>query len=171
MDGTITPLEGEGPGYDKYDGVTQSVMPEVTGGDVRELPDVDPVSWAVPEWMTWADWNDNPVIDWMEEDLPNATLQKGLVILVDYADRPFVMTQPVGSDPLKNPQIQVAEEDLAEWWENYLNVPSELNNWTSIDAFWRENSYGNWKVEIDAYGPYTLDGMEWEYGIDSMNGL
>ena len=170
VDGTITPLEGEGPGYDKYDGVTQSVMPEVTGGDARELPDVDPVSWAVPEWMTWADWSDNPAIDWTEEDLPNATLQKGLVILVDYADRPFVMTQPVGSDPLKNPQIQVAEEDLAEWWENYLNVPSELNNWTSIDAFWRENSYGNWKVEIDAYGPYTLDGMEWEYGIDYMNG-
>ena len=120
--------------------------------------------------MTWADWNDNPVIDWTEEDLPNATLQKGLVILVDYADRP-VCDDPAGcSDPLKNPQIQVAEEDLAEWWENYLNVPSELNNWTSIDAFWRENSYGNWKVEIDAYGPYTLDGMEWEYGIDSMNG-
>ena len=34
--------------------------------------------------MTWADWSDNPVMDWMEEDLPNATLQKGLVILVDY---------------------------------------------------------------------------------------
>ena len=84
--------------------------------DLDSFPEaVDPQSWSVPENMTWEDWKDNPVIDWMDEELPDARVIKGVVILVDYTDLPFVMTQEVGSDPMGNPQIQVAEEDLAEW--------------------------------------------------------
>ncbi len=129
---------------------------------------VDPQSWTVPDRMTWDDWKDNPVVDWDEQELPNATVQKGLVILVDYSDQPFVMTQEVGSDPLGNPQIHVDEPELATWWANFLNTAQDVNNHVSINDFWRENSYGNWKVEMKAYGPYHLEGMEWEYGINSI---
>ena len=140
--------------------------------DLSTFPSaVDPQSWEVPEEMTWDAWQDIPTVDWDTLDLPDATLQKGFVVLVDFADLPFVLTQPKGSDFMGNPQTEpVKEEDLAEFWKEFLNVPSELNNYTSIDDFWRENSYGNWKVEIDVYGPYHLEGMEWEYGIDSFNG-
>ena len=140
--------------------------------DLSSFPSaVDPQSWEVPEEMTWDAWQDIPTVDWDTLDLPNATLQKGFVVLVDFSDLPFVLTQPKGSDFMGNPQTEpVKEEDLAEFWKEFLNVPSELNNYTSIDDFWRENSYGNWKVEIDVYGPYHLEGMEWEYGIDGFNG-
>ena len=130
----------------------------------------DPQSWTVPENMTWDDWKDNPVVDWESLDLPNAQLQKGLIMLVDYQDSPFIMTKPVGSDPIGNPQIQVPESQLADFWKTFLNAPADVNHGANINEFWRENSFGNWKVEIEVYGPYTLPGMEWEYGIDGMNG-
>ncbi|MBQ6948636.1 MAG: immune inhibitor A, partial [Firmicutes bacterium] len=170
VEGTLVPEKAADPEHNTYEGATESVMPEFTGKDQKDMPDMDPVSWQVPEWMTWADWKDNPAIDWSKEDLPDADLQKGLLMLVDYADSPFIVTKPVGSDPMGNPQIQVDTRDLASFWVEFLNVPSEMNNYTSIDMFWRENSFGKWKVEMEAYGPYTLEGMEWEYGIDSFNG-
>lgn len=144
----------------------------VAADDLSGFPAaVDPQSWEVPENMTWDDWQNIPTVDWDSLDLPNAELQKGLLILVDYADKPFMLTQEKGSDPMGNPQIDaVAEKDLAKFWTELLNVPSELNNFTSINDFWRENSYGNWKVEIEVCGPYHLEGMEWEYGIDDFNG-
>jgi len=169
VEGTIVPPTNE-PVYTPYEGVTESVLPAFDGKDVKDMPEVDPISWQVPEWMTWADWKDNPAIDWSAESLPDAQLQKGLLMLVDYADSPFIVTKELGSDPLGNPQIQVDTRDLTTFWEEFLNVPCEMNNYVSIDGFWRENSFGKWKVEVEAYGPYTLEGMEWEYGIDSFNG-
>ena len=135
--------------------------------DLSTFPSaVDPQSWELPDGMTWDEWQDVPTVDWSELDLPEADLQKGLIILVEYADKQFISTQPKGSDPMGNPQIDpVKEEDLAEFWKEFLNVPSELNHYTTIDEFWRENSYGQWKVEIEVYGPYVLEGMEWEYGL------
>ena len=140
--------------------------------DLKEFPDpVDPQSWEMPDDMTWDDWQDLPLIDWDEMDLPEAELQKGLIILVEYKDRGFTLSKPKGSDPMGNPLTDpVAKEDLAQFWADFLNVPSELNHKTTVNDYWRENSYGKWKVEIDAYGPYTLEGMEWEYGIDDFNG-
>jgi M6 family metalloprotease-like protein len=182
VEGTIDGLveEPEEPDYNDnnytydpdYTDNGTSTAPEFDGKDQKDFPDeMDPQSWKVPENMTWEDdYTKNPVIDWTNMDLPNAMLIKGVVILVDYTDLPFVMTKPLGSDPLGNPQVHVAEEDLAEWWENFLNVPQELNHWTSINEYWRENSYGKWKIEVEAFGPYHLAGMEWEYGIDSKNG-
>ena len=41
--------------------------------DLDSFPEaVDPQSWSVPENMTWEDWKDNPVSDWMDEELPDA---------------------------------------------------------------------------------------------------
>lgn len=140
--------------------------------DLDSFPQaVDPQSWKLPDDMTWDEWQDVPTVDWSELELPDAELQKGLIILVEYADKEFISTQPKGSDPMGNPQIDPVErEDLAEFWKSFLNVPSELNHYTTIDDFWRENSYGQWKVDIEVYGPYKLEGMEWEYGVDDFNG-
>jgi len=74
-------------------------------------------------------------------------------------------------DPVtKNPQRVVANEaELLKYWEDYLNkklVDPALNTHNfgvNIDEFWRENSYGKWGVDIDAFGVFHLQGFELEY--------
>ncbi|GAB3801917.1 M28 family peptidase [Virgibacillus kimchii] len=133
------------------------------------FPDpVDPKSWVLPEDMTWDDYNPVPGIDWATTDLEPEEELKGALIIVDFPDQDFILTEPKGSDPVGNPQIDpVPREDLGEWWHDYLNVPSELNNYQTIDSFWKENSYGKWGVTLDSYGPYRLDKYEFQYGLES----
>ena len=140
--------------------------------DLDAFPaEVDPQSWQASEDMTWDQWKDNPVIDWTDVSLPDADVKTGVLIMVDFEDLPFIMTQPTGSDFMGNPTSEpITEDEVCDYWTELLNIPSELNDYTSIDGFWRENSYGKWAVEIEAYGPYHLEGMEWEYGIDSKVG-
>ncbi|MDY0393714.1 FixG Ig-like domain-containing protein [Virgibacillus halophilus] len=146
------------------------VYAEEPGKDKLPAP-VDPQSWVVPEDMTWNDYKQVPGIDWATADIKPKTELKGALILVDFPDRDFILSEPKGSDPAGNPQIDpIPREDLADFWQNYLNVPSEMNNHQTIDGFWKENSYGNWGVTLDAYGPYRLDKNEFQYGLsDGMN--
>ncbi|WP_164215292.1 FixG Ig-like domain-containing protein [Virgibacillus sp. YIM 98842] len=136
---------------------------------LTSFPDpVDPKSWELPEDMTWDDYEPIPGIDWANTDIEPEEDLKGALILVDFPDQDFILTEPKGSDPVGNPQIDpVPREELGEWWHDYLNVPSELNNYQTIDGFWKENSYGKWGVSLDSYGPYRLDKYEFQYGLES----
>ncbi|MCL1873259.1 MAG: hypothetical protein FWF85_03990 [Clostridiales bacterium] len=75
-------------------------------------------------------------------------------------------------DPVtKNPQRVVEDEAaLLKFWEDFLNkkITDPANNasnfGSNIDEFWREVSYGKWNVDLKAFGPYHLQGLELEYG-------
>ena len=151
---------------------------------------LDPQSWKKQEDMLWSELEPNPVINWMEElnedglvnmkrNLPKEKI-KGAIVLVEYWDRKFVATQPQNSDLFgfyryneqtgqrednvtKNPLFQVPPEEYNQWITDFLNLNQNINHNTSIDEYWRENSYGKWSIELDSYGPYTLDGFEFEY--------
>ncbi|MBM7693804.1 M6 family metalloprotease-like protein [Peribacillus deserti] len=132
---------------------------------------VDPQSWVNPEDMTWNDYYQVPGINWNTTDIKPETELKGALILVDFPDQDFILTKPKGSELIGNPQVDaVPREKLGEWWKNFLNVPSKLNNYQTIDNFWKENSHGKWGVSLDSYGPYRLDKNEFQYGLEnSMN--
>ncbi|MEH7389601.1 M6 family metalloprotease domain-containing protein [Bacillus sp. JJ1474] len=131
---------------------------------------VDPLSWVNPDNMTWNDYNSVPGINWNTADIQPETELKGALILVDFPGQDFILTMPKGSELIGNPQVDaVPREELGEWWKNFLNVPSELNNYQTIDGFWKENSHGKWGVTLDSYGPYRLDKYEFQYGLNSMN--
>ena len=134
-----------------------------------KIPDpVDPQSWVNPENMTWKDYNTIPGIDWNNTDIKPKTELKGALILVDFPDQDFILTKPKGSELVGNPQVDaVPREKLGEWWRDFLNVPSKLNNYQTIDSFWKENSNGKWGVALDSYGPYRLDKNEFQYGLES----
>ncbi|WP_066070190.1 FIMAH domain-containing protein [Neobacillus soli] len=136
-----------------------------------KLPDhVDPQSWVNPEDMTWNDYNQIPGINWNTADFKPETELKGALILVDFPGQDFIVTKPKGSELIGNPQIgSIPREELGEFWRSFLNVPSELNNYQTIDGFWKENSQGKWGVSLDSFGPYRLDKYEFQYGLDSMN--
>lgn len=149
---------------------TTTVYADTPGRD--QYPDpVDPQSWQLTEDMTWDDYKEVPGINWNTTDVKPEKELKGALILVDFPDQDFILTEPKGSDPAGNPQMDsVSREDLGDFWVDYLNVPSDMNNYQSIDGFWKENSYGKWGVDLDAYGPYQLDKNEFQYGLsDGMN--
>jgi M6 family metalloprotease-like protein len=131
---------------------------------------VDPLSWVNPDNMTWNDYKEVPGINWNTANIKPETELKGALILVDFPGQDFILTMPKGSELIGNPQVDaVPREKLGEWWKNFLNVPSELNNYQTIDGFWKENSHGKWGVSLDSYGPYRLDKYEFQYGLNSMN--
>ncbi|MBD3108674.1 M6 family metalloprotease domain-containing protein [Bacillus sp. AGMB 02131] len=134
-----------------------------------KMPDpIDPLSWVNPEDMTWNDYNPIPGIDWNNTDIKPETELKGALILVDFPDQDFILTKAKGSELIGNPQVDaVPREELGEWWKDFLNTPSELNNYQTIDGFWKENSNGKWGVTLDSYGPYRLDKNEFQYGLES----
>lgn len=131
------------------------------------FPDpVDEESWELPEDMTWDDYQPVPGIDWRNADVEPDRVLKGALVVVDFPDREFILSQAEGSELAGNPiNGNIPREDIPEFWEDFLTEPSALNNYRTIDEFWRENSYGKWAVEIDAFGTYRMDHTEFEYGM------
>ncbi|MFT5222059.1 MAG: M6 family metalloprotease-like protein [Glaciecola sp.] len=71
-------------------------MPE---GGLDEPPQgVDPQSWVLPEWMGYSDYNPIPGVDWNDAALQAPKPIRAALILGDFQDRPFVVTQEPGSD-------------------------------------------------------------------------
>ncbi len=136
---------------------------------LSDFPDpIDEESWVLPRDMTWDDYRSVPGIDWNDADHIEAELDiKGAIILVDFPDQEFILSQPEGSDPAGNPVGigDIPRDELPQWWLDYLNAPSELNNYRTIDEFWRENSFGKWSVDLDAYGVYEMEHNMFQYGM------
>ena len=133
------------------------------------FPDpIDEESWVLPRDMTWEDYRPIPGINWNEvEDIEPELNIKGAVILVDFPDQKFILSQPEGSDPAGNPIGigSIPREELPQWWEDYLNTPQEINNYRTINEYWLENSFGQWAVELDSYGVYEMDHFMFQYGM------
>lgn len=136
---------------------------------LSSFPDqIDTESWTLPRDMTWDDYLPVPGIDWNEANIEPERVIKGAVILVDFPDQEFILTQPKGSDPAGNPinAENIPREDLGEFWVNYLNTPQPLNNYRTLNEYWLENSFGQWGIELDSFGPYQMDYNEFQYGLN-----
>ncbi|RYG74171.1 M6 family metalloprotease domain-containing protein [Lentibacillus lipolyticus] len=127
---------------------------------------VDTESWVLPENMTWEDYKPVPGYDWKDVDIKPEKELKGALIVVDFPDREFIITQEEESGLAGNPiNGGIPREDVPQYWEDFLMKPQKLNNFTTINQFWRENSFGKWAVDIDAFGTYRMDHNEFEYGM------
>lgn len=141
---------------------------------LSDFPYPDQSTWILPKDMTWEDYRGIPNVNWNEmEDLKPERELKGALILVDFPDREFILTQPEGSDFAGNP-VGVAEikrDDLPDWWVDFLNKPQELNNFKTLNEYWRENSFGKWSIDLEAFGVYRLDYNEFQYGFNEFEQL
>ena len=133
---------------------------------------IDPQSWRLQEHMTWDEWKPNPAIDWeywQENDAKLGDIKrplKGMLILVDFPDRTFISSEPLGSELIGNPLVSEPDpKKLGKFWCDFLNTPSTDNNYTTLNGYWLENSFGDWSVELDACGPYTASMFEFQYGF------
>jgi M6 family metalloprotease-like protein len=119
--------------------------------------------------MTWDDYQEVPGTDWSNPALePTIEKWRVAVILTEFADQPLNITLPAGSTLFGNPQpagSNIPRAQAPQFYEDFLNTPSPLNHFTTMNSYWMETSLGRYGVELDAYGPYTLTGNQWEYWL------
>ena len=130
---------------------------------------IDPQSWVNPDDMTWDDFRPVPGEDWSDPSLePTKKKFQAAIVLVDYADQDFVVTQPEGSSPFGMPTDEahdIPRADVPEFYRKLLNEPNGLNQGHTINEYWMEDSAGKFGIELTAFGPYRLPGREFEYHL------
>jgi hypothetical protein len=110
----------------------------------------DTESWTLPRDMTWNDYRPVPGIDWRNSDVKPERVIKGALIIVDFPDREFILSQPEGSEIAGNPinTGNIPRDQMGQFWLDFLNKPQALNNYRTINEYWRENSYENGQLSL-----------------------
>lgn len=118
--------------------------------------------------MAWDDYRPIPGRDWADPALKPERGFKLAVVGIDFADQPFVITLPKGSDPFGNPQINpVAREDVPQFYADFFTRPNEANRGHTINGYWMEQSRGKFGItEVDVFGPYRMPKPIWAYGLN-----
>jgi M6 family metalloprotease-like protein len=135
---------------------------------------IDKQKWENPDHMTWDDYTAIPDTAYAAVDqVPSVRKFKIAVVLGDFTDQPFLVTQPVGSHPFGNPQIgahDIDPADVAQFYHDLLNTPNDLNHGHTMNEYWMEDTYGAYGVDLTAFGAYHLPGKLHEYGLGQFQG-
>ncbi|MFD0852235.1 peptidase M6, partial [Actinomadura adrarensis] len=135
---------------------------------------IDPQNYELPDTMTWDDYKAIPGTSWNDPNRAGSVRNfRGALVLVDYPDQEFVVTQDKNSTIFGNPvQVgNVPRTQVAQFYEDFLNKPGELNRGHTIHEYWMEDSGGRFGVDLDAFGAYRMPAKDHEYGVETrMNG-
>jgi len=138
------------------------------------LSPIDPQNWENPDHMTWSDYQKPPGTNWADPaQKGSARTFKGALVLLDYPNQPFVVTQPKNSTPFGNPSAEangVPRENVASFYRDFLNKPGALNRGHTIHEYWMEDSGGRYGVELTSFGPYEMPGKSHEYAMEFQGG-
>lgn len=141
--------------------------------DPSVLNPIDPQNWENMDDMTWDDYTPVPGTDWAHQTEGSQRQFHGAIVMLDFENQPFLVTQDQGSHVFGNPSglaHNIPREDVPDFYLNLLNEPNELNHGRTINEFWMEQTGGRLSVQMEAFGPYKLPGNIEEYGLnDSFN--
>ena len=133
-------------------------------------PPIDPQSWEVPEDMTWSDYRTIPGTDWKNPEYQAPKTLRAALILGDFQDQRFRVAE-TSIDPTGQRGLGV--EDPAAYWTDLLFKNTDRNSpqhGHTVGEYWLENSYGLIDVDAEGFGPYTMEGNMYEYGIGDFGG-
>jgi M6 family metalloprotease-like protein len=143
--------------------------------DVAQNPVLQPVD--AQAWVDQGDLTWDAYVPFRPDEWNSATTSQGTqnqyktaIILVDYSDQPFLITQPAGTHPFGNPQEgwePVPQDEVNQWMMEYYSVPNEFNGGQTLHAYWMEDTHGKIGVDVTVFGPYRMPGKQFEYGIAS----
>ncbi|GAA4072102.1 M6 family metalloprotease domain-containing protein [Nonomuraea soli] len=140
------------------------------GRPAPQLTPIDPQNWKNPDHMTWADYKAIPGTNWADPAVKGSTRQfKGALVLLDYPNQAFVVTQPKGSTIYGNPSAEahdIPRDQVATFYRDFLNTPNALNRGHTIHEYWMEDSGGRIGVDLTGFGPYTMPGKDHEYAME-----
>jgi M6 family metalloprotease-like protein len=122
------------------------------------LPPIDPQKVLDQDDMTWSDYHPIPGVNWADSShAPSQRTIRIALVLADFDDQPFVITQPKGSDLFGNPQMDpIPREQVAKFYADFWNKPQAINHGHTVNEYWLELSHGRIGVSFDAYGPYHM---------------
>ncbi|TEA21542.1 putative secreted metallopeptidase [Colletotrichum sidae] len=132
---------------------------------------IDPQNWVNPDNMTWDDFVKPPGTDWSNPANKGSNRNFNIaLVVVDYPDRNFTISQPAHSTIFNNPQPAAAEvprEDVPTFYRDLLNTPNDLNQGHTLHEYWMEDSVGRFGVDLTAFGAYRLPAKGYQYGISN----
>src|SRR4051812_23667005 len=121
---------------------------------------LDPQNWSFQDNLTWSDYKKLPGPDYSDATIqPTVKKWKVALILTDYPDRPFTISQPAGSTIFGTPTAaahSIPREQVPRFYADFLNKPSALNNFQTMNRYWMEDSFGKYGVELVPFGPYKM---------------
>jgi hypothetical protein len=120
---------------------------------------LDPQNIVLPDNMTWADYVKPPGTNWNDASLKGSQRNFNIaLVVVDYSDLPFVITQEAGSTPFKNPMSVVSglsRDEVPTFYRDFLNTPSDLNHNHTLHEYWMEDSGGRYGTCIPSTLKYS----------------
>jgi M6 family metalloprotease-like protein len=131
---------------------------------------VDPQNYELPDTMTWDDYRPVPRTDWADPAVRGSVRNfRGALVLVDFANQPFVVTRPANSTVFGNPSSvhDLARAEVPAFYRDFLNKPGKLNRGHTIHEYWMEDSGGRFGIELGAFGVYQMPAKSHEYGIEN----
>jgi M6 family metalloprotease-like protein len=133
---------------------------------------LDPQNWVNPDNMTWADWKTPPGTDWSNPAVRGSVRNFNIaLVVVDYSDLDFSITEPIGSTIFTNPQptapSNITRAQVPSFYRDFLNSPNTLNKGHTLHEYWMGDSAGRFGVDLTAFGAYRLPSKSFEYGIDN----
>ncbi|RIJ78963.1 peptidase M6, partial [Nakamurella silvestris] len=121
--------------------------------------------------LTIADFKPIPNTDWANPALqPTVKKWKAAIVLVDYPDVPFQVTQAQGSTVWGNPGPaghDIPRAQVPQFYKDFLNTPNAANNFHTINEYWMEDTAGRYGVDIEAFGVYQMPKKSYQYFYSS----
>jgi M6 family metalloprotease-like protein len=144
---------------------------------MRHWPQTQP--WQLDEAVTLGgpagtpqpiDYRAVPGTDWADPAVRGSERTfNGALVLVDYPNQPFVVTQPANSTIYGNPSgVQnLDRSEVPAFYRDFLNKPGTLNRGHTIHEYWMEDSNGRFGIDLSAFGVYQMPHSSHEYGIEN----
>jgi M6 family metalloprotease-like protein len=128
---------------------------------------IDAQNWSFQDNLTWSDYKPIPGPDYSDPSIqPTKKKWKVALVVTDFPDKPFALTQPAGGTVFGTPTAaanSVPRADVPAFLRDLLNKPQPLNHFQTMNRYWMEDSFGQYGVQLDAYGPYQLPKRSYQY--------
>src|SRR3954452_24054853 len=135
---------------------------------------IDPQNWSFQDNLTWSDYKPLPGTDYSNPDIqPTVKKWKVALVVTDFPDKPFYLSQPAGSSVFGTPTVQahdVPREQVPNFLRDFLNKPQELNHFQTMNRDWMEDYFGKYGVQLDAFGPYRMPSLSYQYFMTEFGG-